>query len=603
MLKTSTTLILVIAALVMAAAALMTAPKEYEPEVFTDQGELFFPDFTDPYASKEIEVYEPDPDTATVKIFNVKYEKGLWRIPSHHGYPADAADRMANAASSLIGLKKDVIQSYSAEDQTACRVEDPLDDAASADGRGTRVILKDASGRPLADVIVGDEVDGKRDWAFMRKPGSKAIYKVNLRPAEEGARGEILSKISTTFSDWIDTDLLHIDSMNIEEMSIINYSVDEETQLVKDMEEIDLVKEEERNWRAEGIGEEEELTQSAVTEIVYSLESLAIAGVRPTPEPLTSLSLASKGFFLDSSGNLFGNEGHMKVACSDGVIYYIFFGEVIYGTGEAVTAGTAKSSEAESGEDQGAGLENRYIFVQVRLDPELEKPPEAAVEEESVAGAGEAGEDTAETEAAAAAADEEDPASEEKSEADKAREEWQTKLDAARKRVDELNVRFAKWYYVISGDDFAKIKKTRADLVKPKTPDTSGIGEQPPGENPTPVKRPSGLAYFDITRGTEGRAAREGNTVKVLYTGWLRDGTEFDKADDREAPFIFTLGEEAVIKGWDEGIQGMRPGGKRKLIIPPDLGYGSEGSGAVIPPDSWLIFDVELLEVEEKDEE
>ena len=90
--------------------------------------------------------------------------------------------------------------------------------------------------------------------------------------------------------------------------------------------------------------------------------------------------------------------------------------------------------------------------------------------------------------------------------------------------------------------------------------------------------------------------------MKVLYTGWLKDGTEFDKNDDRENPFAFTLGEGQVIKGWDEGVQGMTPGGKRKLIIPAELGYGEAGSGEKIPPNSPLIFDVELIEVVAKEE-
>ena len=92
---------------------------------------------------------------------------------------------------------------------------------------------------------------------------------------------------------------------------------------------------------------------------------------------------------------------------------------------------------------------------------------------------------------------------------------------------------------------------------------------------------------------TEGR----GDTVKVHYTGWLEDGTKFDSSIDRDDPFSFPVDVGYVIKGWDEGVKGMRIGGKRKLIIPSELGYGSHGAGDVIPPDATLVFEIELLDI------
>ena len=104
----------------------------------------------------------------------------------------------------------------------------------------------------------------------------------------------------------------------------------------------------------------------------------------------------------------------------------------------------------------------------------------------------------------------------------------------------------------------------------------------------------SGLKYKDLTAGS-GATATPGKTARVHYTGWLVDGTKFDSSVDRGQPFEFKLGAGQVIKGWDEGVAGMKVGGKRKLVIPPDLGYGARGTGGVIPPDATLIFEVELL--------
>ncbi|MDK9724932.1 MAG: FKBP-type peptidyl-prolyl cis-trans isomerase [Sterolibacteriaceae bacterium MAG5] len=107
----------------------------------------------------------------------------------------------------------------------------------------------------------------------------------------------------------------------------------------------------------------------------------------------------------------------------------------------------------------------------------------------------------------------------------------------------------------------------------------------------------SGLVIDDITVG-EGAEAAAGQYVTVHYTGWLTDGEKFDSSKDRDEPFEFALGARHVIAGWDEGVQGMKVGGVRKLTIPPSLGYGARGAGGVIPPNATLVFEVELLAVD-----
>jgi FKBP-type peptidyl-prolyl cis-trans isomerase FkpA len=105
---------------------------------------------------------------------------------------------------------------------------------------------------------------------------------------------------------------------------------------------------------------------------------------------------------------------------------------------------------------------------------------------------------------------------------------------------------------------------------------------------------PSGLIIKELVLG-EGAAAAAGQSVTVHYTGWLTSGKKFDSSKDRDDPFVFLLGAGHVIRGWDEGVQGMKVGGSRKLTIPPELGYGARGAGGAIPPNATLEFEVELL--------
>jgi FKBP-type peptidyl-prolyl cis-trans isomerase len=133
---------------------------------------------------------------------------------------------------------------------------------------------------------------------------------------------------------------------------------------------------------------------------------------------------------------------------------------------------------------------------------------------------------------------------------------------------------------------------TRTQVVRPNT-------NAPTKVTGDGVKTESGLQYWDIKLGL-GPLAKAGDHVKVHYTGWLTTGKKFDSSVDANSPYEFTLGEGSVIKGWDEGVAGMKVGGKRQLRIPPELAYGETGFKDIIQPNATLIFDIQLLSVKQE---
>lgn len=438
-------------ALGLALLAFISAPGHVTPEAYSDTGELFFPDFTDPNKATTLEVIEWDKETGSAVPFKVTFKNGLWTIPSHHDYPADGKDRLAKTAAGVIGIKKDEFRSDNPVDFESLGVVDPLDETAtSLEGRGTRITLKGANDQVLADFIVSEEVEGKEKFRFVRTPGGKRVYasRMNL-------------DLSTKFEDWIEADLLKVTKDEIKNVTIRDYSINESTGSLHDRDTILLTKDGE-NWKANKMSSKEEINKTKINEFLRTLDELEIVGVRPKPEGLTqsltkssegmsitqeaAISLQSKGYYFTRNGQLVSNEGEIQASTIDGVNYTLRFGEVVYGSGLAVTAGTEKDTTGS------ATGENRYLFITTSFDgsqfAEPEKPKNTDFESKA---------DSLLTD--------EDRANKRLQED---HDRWARKIENGQKRSDDLNARFAEWYYVISSKSFDKLNLSREDLVKAK---------------------------------------------------------------------------------------------------------------------------------------
>jgi len=404
-------------ALVLAGLAFATAPHQKLPKAFFDQGQQFFPDFTDPNSARSLEVVDWDEATGQAVPFKVTFEGGRWTIPSHHGYPADGKDRLAKTAAGLIGLTKDDFRTDNVADHEACGVIDPLDNTVqSLKGRGRRVTIKGDNGVVLVDLIIGKAFEGREGFHLVRVPGQKRVYgtKINV-------------DISTKFKDWIDPDLTMIEKDEIDRVELRDYSIDEQSGRLDQRDDVVLNRDGE-NWKMAGIPAGKDVDTYKMNNLVKAVDELSIEGVRPKPDGLTASlqrvtggisitrddmeSLQSHGFYFSRDGRLVSNEGELQVHTRDGVMYTLRFGEVAFGQGTALSAGDSVETRKP-----GQTAENRYLMISASLDPTL-KDAKA--------------------------------------------------IDAAKKRVDDLNGRFAKWYYVISAQSFDSIHLKRKDLVKDK---------------------------------------------------------------------------------------------------------------------------------------
>jgi hypothetical protein len=436
------------AAVLLSVVALATAPRSVTPSAFSDIGESFFPDFQDPNAATTLEVIEFDEGTAAAKPFKVTNENGLWTIPSHHNYPADGKDRLAKTAAGVIGINKDDFRSDNAADREALGVIDPLDEKATTlKGRGKRVTIKAANDAVLADLIIGKKIEDREGFHFVRVPDQKRVY-----------AAKIDVDISTKFEDWIEKDLLQVERSKIDRVVLQDYSIDERTLMV-DMRDTVVLEKDGDKWAANRMRPNEEVETYKVNDLLREIDDLKIVGVRPKPRGLSErlealtisredlMSLQTRGYYLTRTGQMMSNEGELQFSTDEGIVYTLRFGEILYGTGEAISAGAETTSDQASGPG-----ENRYLLVSAAFDESLVTPPPRPATTDF-----EGKEESALTE-------------EDKKNRSLAEEykKWEENVKKGRETAQALAKRFAPWYYVISASSFDRIHLKRSDLVKPK---------------------------------------------------------------------------------------------------------------------------------------
>lgn len=487
---------------------------ELNPDDSANVGEPFYPDFEDPIEATGVRVTVFNEDTAEAKTFEVSSKNGAWTIPSHYDYPADGKDQLEKTASSLVAVKRGAVAGVSEQDWERLGVVDPLsDEVGQRKGRGERLTLTNG-GTTLLDLIIGNQVDNREGFFYVRHPKEKQTYVAELD-----------LELTTDFGEWIEPDLLQIDTTDLREMVIKDYSIDESSRRIVFNDVLKLRRPDaSTSWKLEDQKENEKLKTAAINQIITTADNLKLIGVRPKPQGLSSdlkltgsfstddfglLDLQSKGYYVvptQGGAELFANEGDLEVVTENGVVYVLRFGEVFTGDEFDIEVGSANESDeaakadgaedkAETAEENQDGLkQSRYLFVTVQFDPTVigekpEKPTPPAKQGDDA----EKPEETADKNSEAAEGEEKsgDQQTPEEREYEDALAKYETaiadyerKMKAGQEQVAKLNERFADWYYVIDAESFDKLHQNRADLIEEVEPESTEGESTPSPEKP-----------------------------------------------------------------------------------------------------------------------
>jgi Domain of unknown function (DUF4340) len=511
------------------------------PTALEETGKLF-PDFKDPRDASSMSIVKYDEATGSLHPFQVARVGGVWSIPSHQNYPADAQQHLGQAATTLIGLEILGVASTKPGEHELYGVldPDPKTVGPGSVGVGSRVTMKDGQDNTLADLIIGKEVKDQPGLRYVRKAGRDQVYRVLIQT----------DKLSTKFGDWIEKDLLKLNPLDIRSVQLNDYSsgagrtadgrigVERElrNQIILDYDDtknawtVGKLIQYDANEKPvpADLEENEELNNEKLSALKTALDDLQIVDVERKPAGMKQLTLSAevpveqlraqlgslfqRGFFplqnRNKSFDLVSSEGEAIISMKDGVQYVLRFGQV-------AQSDENKEEPAQDPADKkapGSRL-NRYLFVMAQFDPDLIAKPtlealpgdddaEKPADEDKDKPAADADKKPADDKPAAdadkPAADadekakqtkEEDEAERKKIEAEKRavverdnkrkQDEYDEKLKKGEEHVKELNDRFADWYYIISDDVYHKIHLGRADVVKSK--------DAKPGEGNTPA--------------------------------------------------------------------------------------------------------------------
>jgi len=484
---------------------------------------VLFPELADASKAASLEIVSFNDETATLKPFKVVRSEGVWVLPSHENYPADAKDQLAAAATELIDRPVlDIVSDSPGEHETYGVIEpDPEKVKVGMTGVGQLVEIRDASGNKLARLIVGKEdkrpagagASSGRTLRFVRRAGQDRVYRVELDT----------TKFTTKFDDWIEKDLLKISPWDVRRLTLDDssctfgideasgrptISLDRESRAELGYDDKDaawsLIKlqgfDDKNQPQDEKLAEGEELASGRLNDLRNALGDLKIIDVVRKPSGLSAdlkaeesfagdreavMSLAQRGFFAIQKGDLVSSDGETIVGMKDGVEYLLRFGNsaTVAGADDPAAGGDASKEE---GADP-ASSSGRYLFVSARLNeellekPQLEPVPDApaegdAKEADSKKDGGENKDSAAdelkkaeEAEAKAQAALEERRRVE--AENRRKQEQFDEQVKAAQKRVRDLNNRFADWYYVVSDKEYDKIHLGRDEMIQKKDAD------------------------------------------------------------------------------------------------------------------------------------
>jgi hypothetical protein len=496
---------------------------------FSEVGSEFYPEFTDPLVATGLRVATYDAEKGKSNVFQVEVKDGVWRIPSHHNYPADGKERLARTATSMLGVTRLALVELSKAAHKRYRVVDPLDDTSdSPEGRGDRITLTEGS-KVLVDLIVGDKLPGEGDIYYVRQPDRDQVYTADLGKLE----------VSTKFTDWIQSDLLELDRNDLKQIVVDTYHIDEARGALVPEEQFELTRGDDNKWSLDDLDPaQEQLKESEITATISALDDLKIIGVRPKPTNLRAalkgekggrldlqgeLDMQDKGFFFErSTGQILANEGNIIVGTRKGVVYIVKFGEEFSGNEVDLEVGRDKSAQAETSaggadaekpaEDAAAGgTRGRYLFVGATFNPELLGPrPEPPVKPEPPA------EDAADQEELQKAYEQalKDYELAESVYKDRLKF-YEEDLQNGQETVKRLNNRFADWYYVIGDDVYQRLRLQREKIVEaakpsePVDPDAAPMPPGAPGVTPEAEVKPEAPPATPEP-GAEAKPAEEG---------------------------------------------------------------------------------------------